>query len=305
MSSQDKELHEAREVAFAVAYRMLGSVSDAEDIVQDTLLRRHQALESGEVIRSPRAYVTTIATRLALTSLTSARRRREHYVGEWLPEPLATDPAGDPEAEAELADSLSLAYLTLLESLTPAQRAALLLHDVFGYPHAEIARILRCTPAAARQLLVRARRQLEDSRPRFTSTPAERAALAERFLAAARDGDLPALESLLAEDVELHGDGGGKVPALARAIHGRQRVARTLLAWARAGGPDVQMQQVEVGAEPALLTRDADGRVLNLMAIEAGPHQIHTIRSIVNPDKLAHLGDPGSLDEFIRGRGTK
>jgi RNA polymerase sigma factor (sigma-70 family) len=181
-------------------------------VVQEALLRVHRALADGERIESPRAYVATIATRLAIDQLRSARARRESYVGDWLPEPLVVDPDADPARQAELADSLSLAFLVLLESLSPEQRAVLLLHDVFDYGYGEISEIVGCSEDNARQLATRARRHVDQRRPRFESSQAQREELARRFFAAARDGDLGALESLLADDVVLQGDGGGKAP---------------------------------------------------------------------------------------------
>ena len=238
----DEQLEELRSAAFAIAYRMLGSVAEAEDVVQDALLRVHRAVEEGERIERPRAYVATIATRLAIDQLRSARARRESYVGDWLPEPLVADVDADPARQAEMADSLSLAFLVLLESLSPEQRAVLLLHDVFDYGYGEIAAIIGSSEDNARQLASRARRHVEQRRPRFESSQAQREELARRFFAAAREGDLGALESLLADDVVLQGDGGGKAPAIARTLRGRSRVARTLTAWMRAGAriPGVQ-----------------------------------------------------------------
>ena len=228
-------LDELRPAAFAIAYRMLGSVAEAEDVVQEALLRVLRALEEGERIESPRAYVATVATRLAIDELRSARVRRETYVGEWLPEPLLADPADDPARQAEMADSLSLAFLVLLESLSPEQRAVLLLRDVFDYGYDEIAAIVGKSEDNTRQLAARARRHVEEGRPRFEPSREQRDELARRFFAAAQEGDLGGLEALLAHDVVLHGDGGGKAPALARAVQGRTRVARTLMAWMRQG----------------------------------------------------------------------
>src|SRR5690349_7729061 len=188
---------------------MLGSVAEAEDVVQEALLRLHRALEAGERIDSPRAYVATITTRLAIDQLRSARVRRETYVGEWLPEPLVTDSSGDPAKLAETADSLSLAFLVVLESLSPEQRAALLLHDVFDYGYDEVADIVGTSQDNARQLATRARRHVEERKPRFETSREQREELARRFFAAAQAGDVGGLESLLAHDVELHGDGGG------------------------------------------------------------------------------------------------
>src|SRR5437660_2796456 len=233
MSTAEQLLRELRPASFAIAYRMLGSVSEAEDVVQEALLRVHQALEAGEQIASPRAFVATVTTRLAINELRSARARRERYVGEWLPEPILTDGRDDPARHAETADSVSLAMLVVLESLSPEQRAALLLHDVFDYGYPEIAAIVGKSEDNVRQLATRARRHVEQRRPRFQTTREQRDELARRFFAAAEHGDLAGLEALLAHDVVLTGDGGGKVPALAQSRHGRTRVARTLLSWVK------------------------------------------------------------------------
>src|SRR4051794_20588951 len=228
MTDRERLLDELGPVAFAIAYRMLGSVSEAEDVVQEALLRVHQALDGGEPIASQRAFVATVTTRLAINELRSARARRERYVGDWLPEPIVTDGQDDPARHAETADSLSLAMLVLLESLSPEQRAVLLLHDVFDYRYPEIAAIVGKSEENVRQLGARARRHVEQRRPRFETTSEKRDELARRFFAAAEQGDLAGLEALLAHDVVLSGDGGGKAPALAHSLHGRGRVARTL-----------------------------------------------------------------------------
>src|ERR687891_86730 len=228
MTDHEQLLDELRPASFAIAYRMLGSVSEAEDVVQEALLRVHQALQAGEQIASPRAFVAPVPSRLAINELRSARVRRERYVGEWLPEPIITEGRDDPALHAETADSLSLAMLVLLESLSPEQRAVLLLHDVFGYGYPEIAGIVGNNEDNVRQLATRARRHVEQRRPRFQTTREQRDDLARRFFAAVEHGDLAGLEALLAHDVEMTSDGGGKVPALARSQRGRSRVARLL-----------------------------------------------------------------------------
>jgi RNA polymerase sigma-70 factor (TIGR02957 family) len=285
-------LEELRPRAFAIAYRMLGSVSEAEDVVQEGLLRLHRALDRGERIESPRAYLSTVVTRLGIDHLRSARVRRESYVGEWLPEPLVTSPEEDPAHHAEVADSLSLAFLVLLESLSPEQRAVFLLREVFDYPYDRIAEIVGKTEVNVRQLAVRARRHVEEGRSRFEASREQRDELARRFFAAAQKGDLEGLEGLLADDVVLHGDGGGKVPALARPLHGRNRVARTLLAWTRAGVRigGVSLRPVEVNGQPGAMSFDPDGKLINVLALDIADGQIQAVRSIVNPDKLRHLG---------------
>jgi RNA polymerase sigma-70 factor (ECF subfamily) len=307
--SHDDLLEELRPVAFAIAYRMLGSVAEAEDVVQETLVRVHRTLQAGERLESPRAYVATIATRLAIDELRSARARRESYVGEWLPEPLVTDApgelAGDPAGAAEMADSLSLAFLVVLESLSPEQRAALLLHDVFDYGYDEVAAIVGKSPDNARQLAARARRHVEERRPRFETSREQRDELARQFLAAAQEGDLAGLESLLAHDVVLHGDGGGKVPALARSLHGRSRVARTLRAWARQGAriAGAAIRPVTVNGQPGGLVVDGSGRVISVMALDIEGGEIRAIRSIVNPEKLGHVGKAADVRALLGRRG--
>ncbi|MGH2885860.1 MAG: RNA polymerase sigma-70 factor [Solirubrobacteraceae bacterium] len=292
MTDREQLLDELRPVAFQIAYRMLGSVSEAEDVVQEALLRVHQALQAGEGIASPRAFVATVTTRLAINELRSARARRESYVGEWLPEPIITDSTKGPAQHAEMADSLSLAMLVLLESLSPEQRAVLLLHDVFDYRYPEIATIVDKSEDNVRQLATRARKHVEQRRPRFQTTREQQDELARKFFEAAEQGDLAGLETLLAHDVELTGDGGGKVPALARSLRGRNRVARTVINWFRRGArlPGVSLRPVEVNGGPGALYLDAQQRVIGVMALDIASGQIAGISSLVNPDKLAHLG---------------
>jgi RNA polymerase sigma-70 factor (TIGR02957 family) len=293
MTDREQLLAELRPVAFAIAYRMLGSVSEAEDVVQDSLLRVHQALDAGERIASPRAFVATVATRLAINELRSARARRERYVGEWLPEPIVTDGDGDPARNAETADSLSLAMLVLLESLSPEQRAVLLLHDVFDYEYPQITSIVGKSEDNVRQLATRARRHVKQRRPRFQTTREHRDELTRRFFAAAQQGDLEGLESLLAHDVRLTADGGGKAPALARSMSGRSRVARTVANyWSRrlARIPDLSLRYVDVNGGPGVLFLDGQEAVLGVLALDFEDGEITGINAIVNPDKLAHLG---------------
>jgi len=304
VSDRERLLDELRPVAFAIAYRMLGSVSEAEDVVQEALLRVHRALDRGEQITSPRAFIATVTTRLAINELRSARARRERYVGEWLPEPIITDGEDDPARHAEMADSLSVAMLVLLESLSPEQRAVLLLHDVFDYSYAQIAPIVGKSEVNVRQLATRARRDVERGRPRFQTTSEKREELARRFFAAAEQGDLASLEALLAHDVRLTGDGGGKVPALARSLHGRNRVARTLINWVRLAGrvPDVSWRPAEVNGSPGALYLDGQQRLVAVVALDIADGQIQSISSVVNPEKLRHLGPVGDLGSLLRSR---
>ncbi|MGA8352764.1 MAG: RNA polymerase sigma-70 factor [Solirubrobacteraceae bacterium] len=302
MSDREQLLDELRPVAFAIAYRMLGSVSEAEDVVQEALLRLHRALDTGEQIESPRAFVATVTTRLAINELRSARARRERYFGEWLPEPIITDSHDDPAKHAETADSLSLAMLVLLESLTPEQRAVLLLHDVFDYRYSEIASIIGKSEDNVRQLATRARGHVQQRRPRFQTTREQCEELAQRFFAAAEQGDLAGLEALLAADVQLTGDGGGKVPALARSLHGRSRVADMLITWLRlvARTPGVSFRLTEVNGDLGAVFVDAQQRLLSVMALEIADGHIRGVRSVVNPDKLAHLGPVGDFRSLLR-----
>jgi RNA polymerase sigma-70 factor (TIGR02957 family) len=300
----DEEFDELRPPAFAIAYRMLGSVTEAEDVVQEGFLRLHRAREGGELIESPRAYLSTVVSRLSVDHLRSARVRRESYVGEWLPEPLVASVDDDPARKLEMADSLSLAFLVLLESLSPEQRAAFLLHEVFDEPYHRIAEIIGTSEQNARQLVTRARRHVEERRLRFEASRDQQEELAARFFAAAEEGDLEGLEQLLAHDVVLHGDGGGKAPAIKRALHGRARVARTLAAGvhaaARLGG--LTFRRAEVNGQPGALLLDREGRLAGVVILDIADGQIQAVSSIVNPDKLRHLGPLADLSALLRRR---
>jgi RNA polymerase sigma-70 factor (ECF subfamily) len=283
------EFDRHRRLLFTVAYQMLGSVTDAEDAVQDTWLR--WSATPRDDVADPRAYLVQITTRLALDRLTSARTRRESYVGPWLPEPLLTDPSEDPERSAELADSVSMVALLLLERLSPLERAAFVLREVFGFGFPEVASAVGRSEAACRQLVARARRHMNAGRPRFEADRRERDELAARFFDALREGDVESLRELLAADVQMVGDAGGKAPQLARAIIGADNVARLLAAWfpwlVRI---DVTWEPHEVNGQPGAIFRDRDGKVLNTMALDVLGGRIQTIRSVINPDKLGHVG---------------
>lgn len=298
MSSADL-YGELRPRAFAIAYRMLGSVGEAEDVVQEAFLRMHQTLERDERITSPRAYIATLVTRLAIDQLRSARARRERYVGEWLPEPLVTDPS--PAERAEIADSLSLAFLVLLESLSPRQRAAFLLREVFEYPYGEVAELIGTDVDSTRHLVARARRHVRERRPRYHASRRQREELTQRFLAAAGKGDLEALETLLADDVALHVDGGGKVPAIARPVNGRKRVARIssggMSTMARRG---MRVAVTEVNGQPGVGVFDAQDRLAGVMGLSIAEGRIQTIHFIANPDKLDHAVRTGDVDALLR-----
>jgi RNA polymerase sigma-70 factor (TIGR02957 family) len=299
-----EEFDRLRPAAFAIAYRMLGSVSEAEDVVQEGFLRLHRVREGGQRIESPRAYLSTVVSRLSLDHLRSAAVRRETYVGEWLPEPLVTSADDDPAHNAEMADSLSLAFLVLLESLSPEQRAAFLLHEVFDEPYGRIAQIVGTSEQNARQLVTRARRRVKERRPRFEASRQQQEQLANRFFAAAEGGDLQGLEELLARDVVLRGDGGGKVPAIARAIHGRARVARTLIAGLRVVTRSVgfTLRREQVNGQPGALFIDPEGKLGGVIILDVADGQIHAVSSINNPDKLRHLGPVADLRGLLRER---
>jgi RNA polymerase sigma-70 factor, ECF subfamily len=256
----DRELEALRQHGFGVAYRMLGSVSEAEDVAQEALLRLTR--QDGP-IDEPAAWMTTVVTRLSINVLKSARARRESYVGPWLPEPLVEDPAPGPASRAELADSLSLALLVLLERLTPVERAAYLLREVFGYEYAEIAGVIERTEVNSRQLVTRARKHLEANRPRFDADEAARDALLERFLAAAEEGDLPALEELLAKDAVLYADSGGKAMAPQEPLVGAELIARFMAAVAqvRPSG-ELESRRVRVNGQPGRVVRGPAERPL-------------------------------------------
>jgi RNA polymerase sigma-70 factor (TIGR02957 family) len=280
---------ELRPRMFSIAYRMLGSVAEAEDVVQEAFLRLHRA--PAEEVRSVPGYAVTVTTRLAIDHLRSARVRREHYVGSWLPEPLlATDVEADPAVRAERADSLSLAFLVVLEKLSPVERAVFLLREVFGYDYDEIARIVEKSVVNCRQIFTRASRRIAGE-PRFEASRERRDALASAFFAACDSGDVTALEQLLAEDIVFDGDGGGKAPAIARPIHGRVQVARFLRGIIRQvatlGG---RIEPTMVNGQPGGRMVDADGRLAAMFELQIADGHIQAVRNVLNPDKLGHFG---------------
>jgi RNA polymerase sigma-70 factor, ECF subfamily len=283
-----------RPYAFAIAYRMLGSVGEAEDVVQDAFIRLGTA-DTTE-IESPKAYLATITTRLAIDALRSARSRRESYFGPWLPEPLIDDHATDAAASTEMADSLAMAFLIVLEKLSPVERAVFLLHDVFDYDYREIAKIVDKSEANCRQLASRARRRVHADSPRFEPSRQQREALAERFFAACQGRDMDGLVELLAGDAAFYGDGGGKGTGVPRPIFGRAGVITLLLALFRRGERlGVQMEPVEVNGQPGAKFADRDGAVISVFTLEIADGAVQTIRSVVNPDKLGHLGPVSPL----------
>jgi RNA polymerase sigma-70 factor, ECF subfamily len=286
--TRTEEFEELRPLLFAIAYRILGSVAEAEDAVQETWLR-YQASPTQPT--SAKAFLSAVVTRISIDVLRSARVRREEYVGPWFPEPLVTDPYSDPERSAELADSVSMAALLLLERLSPPERAVFVLREVFGFGFPEVASAVGRSEAACRQLAVRARRHMDAGRPRYEADRRERQELAARFFGALREGDVDGLRELLAADVQLAGDSGGKVPALARTITGTENVTRVLVSifpWLLR--IDVTLEPREVNSQPGAIFRDRGGKVLFTLALDVLGGQIQMIRSVSNPDKLAHLG---------------
>ena len=280
---------ELRPYAFAIAYRMLGTVSEAEDVVQDAFLRVGEA--SDAEIRSPRAYLATVTTRLAIDVLRSSRARRESYVGPWLPEPLLDDGALDGASIAETADSLSMAFLVLLESLSPLERAAFLLHDVFGYDYPQIAVILGKNETNCRQIVSRSRRRVQEAQPRFEVSREQRDRLAERFFDACQGRDMDGLVALLAEDAVFYGDGGSKGNGVNRPINGRVPIVKMLLGWFGQGQRlGIRAEPVWINGQPGALFRDPQNRLINVISLDILDGTIQTVRSIINPDKLAHLG---------------
>lgn len=290
-----------RPLLFSIAYRMLGSVSEAEDVVQEAFVRYQRALDEGTAVESPKAYLSAVVTRLAIDQLKSARVRREAYVGEWLPEPLVTDQgAGDPAGIAEQADTLSMSFLVLLERLTPVERAIFLLHDVFDYSFDEIADIVHKSPATCRQHAVRARRFVADNRPRFDADETERDRLVRSFVAAAGRGDVDGLITLLAADATVHGDGGGKVPQWYAPITGAQNVARLFAQMGRQSerlGATFELHRIN--GQAGVIFRGPGGGIFSVMTLEVVDGRVATIRSIVNPEKLRHLGEVESLREVL------
>lgn len=293
------ELFDAeRERLFAIAYRMLGSVVEAEDVVQEAFAR--YAREDRTDVETPQAFLTTMTTRLAIDRLRAASKSRETYIGPWLPEPLLAEDTSVVE-ELELAESVSMAILVLLESLNPVERAVFVLHEAFDYEYGEIGEIVGRSADNCRQIALRARKQIAARRPRFEPSRRKRDELARRFFAACRDGDQKGLLELLTEDVVMYGDGGGKAPASRKPLTGPDRVASTLLTFARLAN------QLGATAEPALVNGQPgaryltpDGLLVNVVELDIDPDGIRAIRSIVNPDKLRHLGEVADATALLR-----
>ena len=289
----EQSQEDLRPLLFSIAYRMLGTVADAEDIVQEAFLRLQRTTSDGKEVRSPRAFLTTVTTRLAIDQLRSARVKRESYVGPWLPEPVLTAGEPGPAEVTEMADSLSMSFLVLLETLSPVERAVFLLREVFDYGYDEIAEIVDKSEANCRQIFARARKRIDEGKPRFDADREKQRELTRGFIAAAQDGEMDQLVELLAADVIFYGDGGGKARGLPRPIYGRDRVVRMFAGfhrdYARLG---VRITPTSLNGQPGTLNFDADGRLINVFVLDISDGVIHTVRSIINPDKLGHLGYP-------------
>ena len=278
-----------RSLLFAIAYRMLGGVAEAEDMVQETFLR--WCRQAGEEIESAKALLTTIITRLCIDHLKSARHQREQYVGVWLPEPLLDSDENDPAKAAELADSLTNAFMLLVETLSPVERAVFLLHEVFDYDYSEVSEIVGKSEANCRQMAVRARAHLAARRPRFDADAEHAEQLLNRFLLASHQGDSRALLDLLTEDAAIYSDGGGKVTASRSPIRGAERVARffvNIRRLYRRVQADIQVRLTTINAEPGLLVF-LNGNLEQSMTFEVADDRIRAVYIVRNPDKLKHL----------------
>jgi RNA polymerase sigma-70 factor, ECF subfamily len=278
---EDFERH--RSLLFSIAYRMLGSVADAEDVVQEAYLRWQQAPEAE--VRSPRSYLSAVVTRLSIDRLRSARARREEYVGPWLPEPLVSERAEEVAVLDELSESLSIAFLVVLESLNPVERAVFLLREVFDYDYEEISRILGKSEDNCRQIAHRARQSVAARRPRFERSPEQEERVSRQFLEACMSGDMEGLISLLSEDVTLWSDGGGKVAAAPYPIYGPERVARFLLGVLRTVPPAFSARPAQVNGAPGVVGY-VDGSPTGVVALDVVDGRLHGVRIVVNPDKL-------------------
>lgn len=294
-----------RPLLFSIAYRMLSSVSDAEDIVQEAFLRYERARRDGAEIDSPKAYLSAVVTRLAIDQSRSARARRETYVGTWLPEPLLTDDKDGPEEQVEVAESLSMGFLLLLERLSPVERAVFLLRDVFSYGYDEVAEIVQKRPSNVRQIAVRARRHVESGRPRFDASAEDSDALAGRFLDAISDGDVDGLIEMLAANAVVYGDGGGKAPQWSAPIAGVDRVSRLLAGLGmQLAGLGITIEPHRVNGQPGAFFIGPDGGLINVFVLDIADGVVQTVRSVINPDKLQHLGPLADVYALVRGRAT-
>ena len=302
----ESEIAAYRPLAFAIAYRMLGSVAETEDIVQEAFLRLHRARQEGVVVESPKAYLSALTTRLAIDHLRSARVRRESYVGTWLPEPVIQEGEPAMTRQTEMAESVSMAFMSILEALSPVERAVFLLREVFDYSYDEIAAIVEKSEDNCRQIFARAKRHIDAGKRRFEPSPTKRDEIAERFFAACQRGDLDGLVQLLAADAAFYGDGGGKVAAVTRPVVGADRVGRLLAGiFGKFEAAGIRLVRVEVNGQPGAKIVDQGDRVVSVVALDTAEGRVQCVRSVVNPEKLRHLGPVSDLLTWpVRPRGA-
>ena len=295
-ASPKSEVSAYRPLAFAIAYRMVGSVAETEDIVQEAFLRLHRARQGGVMVESPRAYLAALTTRLAIDHLRSARARRESYVGPWLPEPVVQEGEPAMDRHIQMAESVSMAFMLVLEALSPVERAVFLRREVFEYSYEEIAQIVEKSEENCRQIFARAKRHIDAGQRRFEPSPEKRDEIARQFFAACERGELDGLVRLLASDAAFYGDGGGKAAAFPRPVTGADRVARLLAGiFAKFDSAGIRMVRVEVNGQPGAKFVDRSDRVVGVWSIDAAEGRVQCVRSVVNPDKLRHLGPVSDL----------
>jgi RNA polymerase sigma-70 factor (ECF subfamily) len=294
--SPEAEVAGYRPLAFAIAYRMLGSVAEAEDIVQDAFLRLHQARQGGVVVDNPKAYLAALATRIAIDHLRSARVRRESYFGTWLPEPVVGEGEPAMDEKAERAESVSMAFMLILEALSPVERAVFLLREAFDYSYEEIAEVVQKSEDNCRQIFARAKRHIDAGKRRFEPSAEKRAEIADRFFAACQEGELSGLVQLLAADAAFYGDGGGNAVAFVRPVVGAERVSRLLAGvFSKFAGVNARVERVEVNGQPGAKFLDSSNRVFAVWSLDTADGKVQCIRSVVNPDKLRHIGPVSDL----------
>jgi len=295
-ASPESEVSAYRPLAFAIAYRMVGSVAETEDIVQEAFLRLHRARQEGVEVESPKAYLAALTTRLAIDHLRSARVRRESYVGPWLPEPVVQEGEPAMDRQIQMAESVSMAFLLVLEALSPVERAVFLLREVFEYSYEEIAQIVEKSEENCRQIFARAKRHIDAGKRRFEASPEKRDEIARQFFAACERGELDGLVRLLAADAAFYGDGGGKAAAFTRPVTGADRVARLLGGiFSKFESAGIRIVRVEVNGQPGAKFLDASGRVVSVWSLDTADGRVQCVRSVVNPEKLAHLGPVSDL----------
>ncbi|WP_407358048.1 RNA polymerase sigma factor SigJ [Microbacterium sp. LTA6] len=305
MSVTGEAQNALRPLMFSIAYRMLGSVVEAEDVVQDAYVRLQERQAAGTAINNPDAFAATVATRLAIDTLRSARHTREVYIGPWMPEPLP-DADTDPAHRIERDETLSFAFLAVLERLGPVERAVFLLREVFAYDYPTIAAIVERDEAACRQIFHRAKARIADGRPRFDGASDRDAALTEAFFAALEAGDVEGLIGVLAEDVVFYGDGGGRAPAIRQPLHGAVAVARFLAGLVRRGESlGVRLDRTNVNGGAALRITGPDGAILSMLMVHVEGGVVHTVANQLNPDKLGHLGTVGDLTALLESGGAR